>query len=100
MSAFVKGPWKSGERMAAPRLAPNFELVKTDNRFFKIMGDGVLQVELLLDLPDAKPYPMHLILTGRGAHPQVLERAHLVTEMTAEEHPYQQRILTQEGVDF
>ena len=141
MIQFVKGPWKSGEQMAAPLLAPNFELIKTGKGFFKIMGDrlpeeehreaarlgleyarekvlsgqydliildeinnaiadGLLSVEPLLELLDAKPYALHIILTGRNAHRLVLERAHLVTEMTEVKHPYQQGILAQKGIDF
>ena len=39
MIQFIKGPWKSGEQLIAPRLAPDFELVKTGKGFFKVMGD-------------------------------------------------------------
>jgi len=141
MIQFVKGPWKSGEQVAAARLAPEFELVKTGKGFFRIMGDrlpeeehreaarlglefarekivsgaydlvildeinnavadGLLPVEAVLEVLDARPYETHVILTGRNAHPQVLERAHLVTEMTEVKHPYQQGILAQKGIDF
>ena len=141
MIQFVKGPWKSGEQMAAPRLAPNFELVKTGRGFFKIMGDrlpeeehregarlglelagekvrsgrydliildeinnaiadGLVPLQPVLDILDSKPYGLHIILTGRNARPEVLERAHLVTEMTEVKHPYQQGILAQKGIDF
>jgi len=141
MIQFVKGPWKSGEQVAAARLAPEFELVKTGKGFFRIMGDrlpeeehkeaarlglefarekivsgaydlvildeinnavadGLLPVEAVLEVLDARPYETHVILTGRNAHPRVLERAHLVTEMTEVKHPYQQGILAQKGIDF
>ena len=56
--------------------------------------------EPLLELLDTKPYETHVILTGRNAHPQVIERAHLVTEMTEVKHPYKQGILAQKGIDF
>ncbi len=141
MIQFVKGPWVSGEQLLAPRLAPDFELVKTGKGFFKIMNDrlpeeehkeaaaaglafageqvragkhdliildeinnaiadGLLPVEGLLEILDARPERLHLILTGRNAHPEVLRRAHMVTEMTEIKHPYQQGILAQRGVDF
>ncbi|HKY33870.1 MAG TPA: cob(I)yrinic acid a,c-diamide adenosyltransferase [Candidatus Polarisedimenticolia bacterium] len=141
MIQFVKGPWKSGEQIAAARLSPEFELIKTGRGFFKIMGDrlpeeehkeaarlglelareriasggyrlvildeinnavsdGLLPVEPVLALLDAKPPELHLILTGRNAHPEVLRRAHLVTEMTEVKHPFQQGILAQKGIDF
>lgn len=141
MIQFVKGPWKSGEQLAAARLAPEFELVKTGKGFYRIMNDrlpeevhkraaleglelarekimsggydliildeinnavadGLLPVEPLLELLDGKPYELHLILTGRNAHPEVIRRAHMVTEMTEVKHPYQQGILAQKGIDF
>lgn len=141
MIQFVKGPWKSGEQLAAARLAPEFELVKTGKGFFKIMNDrlpeedhkeaarlglelakekvlsgaydliildeinnaiadGLLPVESLLDLLDVRPETLHIIITGRNAHPKVIERAHLVTEMTEIKHPYAQGILAQKGIDF
>src|SRR5678815_1455568 len=64
------------------------------------IADGLLPVEPLLEILDAKPYELHIILTGRNAHPEVLKRAHLVTEMTEIKHPYQQGILAQKGIDF
>ena len=141
MIQFVKGPWKSGEQLAAERLAPEFELVKTGKGFFKIMNDrlpeedhkeaarlglelakekvlsgaydliildeinnaiadGLLPVESLLELLDVRPETLHIIITGRNAHPKVIERAHLVTEMTEIKHPYTQGILAQKGIDF
>ena len=141
MIQFVKGPWKSGEQMIAPKLAPHFELVKTGKGFFRIMGDrlpeeehreaarlglefarekvlsgeydliildeinnaiadGLLPVEGLLEILDARPFGLHIILTGRNARPEVIERAHLVTEMKEIKHPYKQGILAQKGIDF
>ncbi len=49
---------------------------------------------------DAHPATCHLIMTGRDAHPEVIERADLVTEMKEIKHPYQQGILAQKGIDF
>ena len=64
------------------------------------VADGLLTVEPLLELLDSKPYTQHIILTGRNAHPEVIRRAHLVTEMAEVKHPYQQGILAQKGIDF
>jgi cob(I)alamin adenosyltransferase len=64
-------------------------------------------VELkLVDLPqvmeliDIKPLLMHLILTGRDAHSEVIKRAHTVTEMKEIKHAYQQGIKPQKGIDY
>jgi len=41
-----------------------------------------------------------VILTGRNAHPALLEMADLVTEMREVKHPYQKGILAQRGVEY
>jgi cob(I)alamin adenosyltransferase len=64
-------------------------------------------VELkLVDLPQvveligAKPLLMHLILTGRDAHAEIIKRAHTVTEMKEIKHAYRQGIKPQKGIDY
>ncbi len=76
-----------------------FDLVILDE-INNAIADGLLTVEPLLEILDSRPYAQHLILTGRNAHPEVIRRAHLVTEMTEVKHPYQQGILAQKGIDF
>ena len=49
---------------------------------------GLVDVKELLDLIDSKPAGMHLVLTGRYAMPEVIEKAEYVTEMLARKHPY------------
>jgi len=48
----------------------------------------------------ARPPNVHLILTGRGASPELVEFADLVTEMTEIKHPYQGGIKAQPGIDY
>jgi len=60
----------------------------------------------LLDLPqvtaliDEKPPDMHMVLTGRDAHPEILKRAHTVTEMKEIKHAFRQGIEPQKGIDY
>ncbi len=54
----------------------------------------------VLDLIDNKPPLLHLILTGRDAHPEVIRRAHTVTEMREIKHAYRQGIEPQKGIDY
>ncbi|MFQ6057823.1 MAG: cob(I)yrinic acid a,c-diamide adenosyltransferase [Anaerolineae bacterium] len=62
--------------------------------------EGLIPVEEVLALLDAKPEALHLILTGRNAHPQIIERADLVTEMREVKHPYAQGIPAQQGIEY
>jgi cob(I)alamin adenosyltransferase len=61
---------------------------------------GFLTARDLLDLMQAKPANVHLVMTGRGAPPEVLEAADLVTEMREIKHPYQSGDLAQKGIDY
>jgi cob(I)alamin adenosyltransferase len=53
-----------------------------------------------LDLINCKPELLDLVLTGRNASPEIIERADLVTEMREIKHPYQKGIMAQKGIDF
>jgi cob(I)alamin adenosyltransferase len=62
---------------------------------------GYLTVEQVLAGLEHKPADSHVILTGRGAPPELLERADLVTEMTLVKHPFrEQGIKAQPGIEF
>jgi cob(I)alamin adenosyltransferase len=76
-----------------------YDLVILDEINYAVKGE-LIPVEGVLDLLDARPSDLHLVLTGRSAHPAVVERADLVTEMKDIKHPYRQGILAQVGVDY
>jgi len=48
----------------------------------------------------AKPEMVHVILTGRNAHPMLVEIADTVTEMREVKHAYQKGILAQRGIEY
>lgn len=79
---------------------PDFKLTLLDevNIALKL---GYLQVEDVLSGLDQKPDDSHVILTGRGAPPALIDRADLVTEMTLVKHPFrEQGIKAQPGIEF
>jgi len=47
-----------------------------------------------------RPERVHVICTGRNAHPLLVELADLVTEMREVKHPYTKGILAQRGIDY
>jgi len=49
---------------------------------------GLVPVADLLSLIESKPKNMELVLTGRYAKPEVIEKAEYVTEMLAKKHPF------------
>lgn len=60
---------------------------------------GLVPVEALLDLMQAKPQQVELVLTGRNAHERVVEAADLVTEMREIKHYYKAGVPSREGIE-
>ncbi len=80
-------------------LSENYDIIILDeiNNALKLKLVDLPQV---LELIDKKPPLMHLVLTGRDAHHEVIERAHTVTEMKEIKHAYRQGIEPQKGIDY
>lgn len=61
---------------------------------------GLIPVSDLLQLIDSKPDTLELILTGRNAKPEILERADLVTEMVERKHYFAKGVSAREGIEI
>jgi len=61
---------------------------------------GLLDLADVIALIEARPEKVHLILSGRGAHEEIIRRAHLVTEMRNVKHPYELGIEAEKGIDY
>jgi cob(I)alamin adenosyltransferase len=60
---------------------------------------GWLDVNDVLETIAARPPGMHVVVTGRDAHPALVEAADLVTEMREIKHPFTRGIPPQKGID-
>ncbi|HEY5973860.1 MAG TPA: cob(I)yrinic acid a,c-diamide adenosyltransferase [Geobacteraceae bacterium] len=60
----------------------------------------LVDLEQVLDILRRKPPGMHLILTGRDAHPQVIELADTVSEVNEIKHAFRADIEPQPGIDY
>jgi cob(I)alamin adenosyltransferase len=47
-----------------------------------------------------KPEHVHVILTGRNAHPTIVEVADTVTEMKQVKHAYEKGVMAQRGIEY
>jgi len=60
----------------------------------------MLDPELVVETLKNKPAGVHVILTGRNAHPALVEIADLVTEMREVKHPFAKGIAAQRGIEY
>ena len=61
---------------------------------------GLLKLEDVVELIDAKPDKVHLVLTGRDANKELIDRADLVTEMRKVKHPFEKGRWARIGIDI
>lgn len=60
---------------------------------------GLVRLKDVVELIKIKPAHVELILTGRYAHPEIIELADLVTEMKPVKHYYDRGIEAREGIE-
>ncbi len=92
----VEAAWAES---AAAILSGDWDLVVLDEINYAI-GYHMLAPETVADVLRRKPEMTHVILTGRNAHPLLVELADTVTEMREVKHAYQRNILAQRGIEF
>ena len=59
----------------------------------------IIDMETVLDIIDSKPPNIEFILTGRNAPREIIDRAHLVTEMKEIKHYYTQNVPARPGIE-
>lgn len=60
----------------------------------------LVDLDQVLGILRDKPPLMHLVLTGRDAHPRIIELADTVSEIKEIKHAYRQGIEPQPGIDY
>ncbi|GFP30833.1 cob(I)yrinic acid a,c-diamide adenosyltransferase, partial [Candidatus Hakubella thermalkaliphila] len=60
----------------------------------------LITLDEVIGLIKEKPDFMELVLTGRNAHPKIVEMADLVTEMREVKHPFNKGIRARRGIEF
>jgi cob(I)alamin adenosyltransferase len=64
------------------------------------LSRGLAEFEDVRRLIDQKDARVELVLTGRGATPELIELADLVTEMRNIKHPFDKGMGAREGIDY
>lgn len=87
------------EESAAAILSGDYDLIVLDEINYAV-GYKMLDPEKIAEVLRRKPPMLHVILTGRNAHPTLVELADTVTEMREVKHAYTKGILAQRGIEF
>jgi cob(I)alamin adenosyltransferase len=61
---------------------------------------GMLDPGKVAERLKGKPAMVHVILTGRNAHPSIIELADTVTEMRQVKHAYEKGVMAQRGIEY
>lgn len=102
-------PYTHAEHRASAQAAVELAKAKMASGDYKIVIldeiNNALQLKLVdleqvLALIKGKPELMHLVITGRNAHPDVMELADTVSEVCEVKHAYQKEIEPQPGIDY
>ena len=92
----VEDAWAESE---AAIMSGDWDLIVLDEINYAI-GYKMLDPEVVAKVLRERPEMLHVILTGRNAHPVLVELADTVTEMREVKHAYQKGILAQKGIEF
>jgi cob(I)alamin adenosyltransferase len=100
-------PMEKHELAASEAFARAAEVVRSGDYDMVILDEllgsikaGLVPLDDVLALVRDKPPALHLVLTGRGAPPELIDAADLVTEMRPVKHAFQQGIKAQRGIEF
>ena len=86
------------ERAREALLSGQYEIVVLDEVNVAIWF-GLLTVQELLAFLDQRPDHVEVVLTGRRAPQELIERADLVTEMREVKHYYEQGVVARKGIE-
>ncbi|HYN14554.1 MAG TPA: cob(I)yrinic acid a,c-diamide adenosyltransferase [Terriglobales bacterium] len=80
-------------------LSGQWDLVVLDEINYAI-SYGMLDPAKVVEALKQKPEMVHVILTGRNAHPTIVELADTVTEMRQVKHAYEKGVEAQRGIEY
>ena len=92
----VEEAWAEGVRAIQ---SGEWDLVILDEINYAI-SYGMLDPTKVVEILAQKPDMVHVILTGRNAHPTIVELADTVTEMRQVKHAYETGVMAQRGIEY
>ncbi len=104
---FIRGQPQPEDLRCARRGLAALRRAVTSKRYDLVIADeancavacGALKIADLLALVAARPEGVELVFTGCRAHPRLIRRADLVTEMRAVKHYFQRKVPARRGIE-
>lgn len=88
--------WKLAQNAA---LSGNYQLIVLDEANIAIELELIPLEEMKAFLKN-KPENLEIVLTGRNAHPEIIELAHLVSEIKPVKHYWDVGVSAREGIEY
>jgi cob(I)alamin adenosyltransferase len=92
----VEEAWSEAEKEIS---CAKWDLIILDEINYAI-SYGMLDPARVVEALRRKPEMLHVILTGRNAHPSIVDLADTVTEMRQVKHAYDKGIMAQKGIEY
>lgn len=92
----VEAAWQEAREAI---MSGKWDLVVLDEINYAITY-GMLDPAKVVETLKHKPAGVHVILTGRNAHPTIIELADTVTEMKQVKHAYEKGVMAQRGIEY
>jgi len=96
LSSVTEEAWAEADRAIQ---SGEWDLVVLDEINYAI-SYGMLDPAKVVESLKKKPEMVHVILTGRSAHPTIVEIADTVTEMRQVKHAYEKGVMAQRGIEY
>lgn len=87
------------EIAARTLISQEYDIVILDE-IFMAYNMNFISIDEIMHLMDIKPSSVELIMTGRMAPAEAIERSDLVTEMLMVKHPYTKGIKSRAGIEY
>jgi cob(I)alamin adenosyltransferase len=86
-------------RLTAAAAARTYDVIILDEVVFCV-SNGLAALDDVRKLIECRDPHVELVLTGRGAAPELMDLADLVTEMKNIKHPFERGVGARQGIDY
>ena len=94
--AAARAGWEKAKEVLSD---PSYKMILLDELNIVLRYD-YLPLDEVCAVLDARHPDHHVIITGRNAKDELIERADLVTDMTMIKHPFRSGVKSQPGIEF